>query len=100
MKESIKIPISPNEANYIEGLDYEQSARRDIISFMLEKNMNVNTDAFKQYQKEQSVFHAEFQMAKQEIEQRYIPEEWKGHQVNWSLDYHTCIMSIEKLCDC
>jgi len=95
-----EISINAETVNYIEGIHYELSARKDIIAFMLSNDMKTDTEAFQQYQKELSEFYAKFNLAKKELESMYIPPEWKGHEVNWTLDYVTGVMTIQKLCKC
>lgn len=89
------IKIEETIRDYVESLDYEFSARRDIIAFMIENNMNINSEAFGQYQKEMMEFKVKFSTAKKELEERYVLPILKDNQkAQWMLDYQTCELII------
>lgn len=89
------IQIEESIRDYIEALDYEYSARRDIISFMLENNMSTTSESFNKYQKEMMEFKVKFATAKQELEEKYVQPLLKENQtVSWKLDYSTCELTI------
>lgn len=85
--------------NYIESLDYEYQSRKDLIVFMLANNMNINTESFQKYQNEMTEYFIKFNIAKQELEKKYIKPVIGDHVVNWSLDYATNTLSIEEIAD-
>jgi hypothetical protein len=95
MFEPIKVDESVRD--YVESLDYEYSSRKDAITFMLSNNMNINTDAFRAYQKEMAEFSAMFNTAKREIEKQYVLPIIGDKKVTWTLDYSTCILTIEEV---
>ena len=92
-------PIIIEEAlvNYIEGLDYEYQSRRELIVFMLTSNMNIETIAFQKYQKEMTDYYIKFNIAKEELEKKYIRPIINNKNVSWQLDYTTNTIKIEEI---
>ena len=41
-----------------------------------------------------------FDEAKHVLEADYIPKYLQDHQLNWNLDYATCQLNVDILCDC
>ncbi len=91
------IKVTDELSNYLERLSREVEGSKDIISFMIENNKNINTDAFKAYKKEFDEVYAEFDLAKQDVQKKYVPAELvdkdKEH-TSWSLDYATHDITI------
>ena len=103
MEKTFKAQVAQEKVTYLESLDYERTARENIIMRMLEmgdKESIEETQAFKNYQKEYFEQFTAFEVAKAEIEKEYIPKEWLGHQIDWSLDYSTCEITFTKKCEC
>ena len=95
MEENVKvIKIEEAVRDYVEGLDYEYSVRRDLVSFMLSNNMSTDTDAFKKYQTEMAEYNAKFKIAKNEIEKQYILPIIGDKKVRWVLNYDTAEVTI------
>ena len=90
----IVVKVDENVRDHVESIDYEYSTRRDAVSFMIANNMDITTDAFKAYQKEMIEFGAQFTQAKAEIEKKYVIPATEGKRVRWTLDYHTCEITI------
>jgi hypothetical protein len=93
-KNVIVINVDENDRNHVESVDYEYAARRDAVTFMISNNMDITTEAFKSYQKEMVEFSTKFTQAKSEIEQKYVIPVSEGKKVHWTLDYHTCSLTI------
>lgn len=103
---TIKIDINQELVNYIERLHYEVEQRKDIIQRLLEAHA-ADTDtavltspAFKAYSSELSEFVAEYENAKTELQERFIPKYLNGHQINWKLDFSNKQLIIDVMCDC
>ena len=73
--------------------DIECSARRDIITYILEKNIAVPTERFAAYQKEYDDKFFAFEEAKSVIEREYVRKA-VPNPISWSLDYHTNVVTI------
>ena len=100
------IEIKSEITEYLERLSYEISARTDIITTLIENHKNDNnasvleSKAFKVYSEQLASVKAEFELVKREFEDIYIPEVFKGHNYEWSLDYKTRTLTIKLYCDC
>ena len=103
---NIKIDVNKETVNYIERLHYEVDQRKDIIQRLIESHANdedasvLTSPAFKAYSSELSEFVAEYENAKSELQNNYVPEYLNGHQLKWTLDFVNNIMNIEILCGC
>ena len=95
-----KIKVSQETVDYLQRLHYEVDSRADIIQRIIEAHAADEDDSvirsvpFRKYQEELAELKAEYELAKQEAGNQYIPEEVKGPNVNWSLDFQTGIMTI------
>lgn len=91
------IKVEPAVRDYVEGLDYEYSTRRDLVAFMISNNMDTTTDSFVKYQKEMGEYNTKFKMAKQEIEDQYVKPVIGDSKVRWVLNYRDCELTITYL---
>jgi len=93
----MKVEIKGELVDYIESLQYETYARKDIIAFMLEKNMNMSTDSAKEYQKEYKRYFSEYEIALQQLKELYIyaNPSIADKEVKWSLDFESKMLTIE-----
>ncbi len=78
--------------------DIECSARRDIITHILEKNIAIPAERFEAYQKEYDDKYFVFEEAKAKIEKEYV-RTVVSNPVSWSLDYHTNVVTIVEIGD-
>ena len=72
----------------------ERDARRDILLYIMQNDINIPEERIARYQKEYDEKYFEFEQAKTIIEKEYVMPATDGKALNWSLDYHTCIVSI------
>lgn len=85
--ETLKISIDEGFSNYLEKLAYEVGARKDLLSFMIESKMN--SELFDKYHDEYLEIYAEYQIAKQKLEEDYIkPLMEDGKTYDWDLNFH------------
>lgn len=95
MEESKEITIEIPEAvvNFIQRLDVECQSYKNIISYILtHDDMNITTERFKSYQQDyQNTLYA-FEIAKQELEKKYIFNNFINY--TWNLNYKTNIITI------
>lgn len=102
----IKIDINQELVNYIERLHFEVESRKDIIQRIIEAHANdsdadvLMSPAFKSYSKELADFVAEYEIAKNELQDNYVPKYLEGHKYNWELKFETKQLVISILCDC
>lgn len=101
MEKIITVKIDEELSNYIEGLHYEVNARENIIRTILTTpDVTINKELFDTYHKELADFKAEYEKAKEQLQLKYMPEEFKNHDVTWNLDFASCIVTFEKTCEC
>lgn len=93
----LTIQIEEDVKNYVEKLDYEYNVRKNLVSFMISTDMNIETKAFEKYQNEMMDYYSKFNFAKQEIEDTYVKPVIGDNTVNWVLDYKTNLITIEKI---
>ena len=83
------VTIPAGLCDYIESLQYEADARRDLCAFMIDHGM-MGTEHFKKYQDEYVKFTAAYGVAKNMITKLYAP---KG---NWRLDFNSGELTYEE----
>lgn len=103
---TIKIDVNHELVDYIQRLHFEVEQRKDIIQRLIEAHANdtdatvLTSSAFKAYSAELSDFVAEYELAKQELENKFVPQFLKEHQIRWNLDFANNQLSIDVLCNC
>ena len=91
-----KIKISDGLCTYLESLNYEVNAIRDLIERMkFEDNEKVNNFWLNKYVE----IYTEYELAKKELEKEYIIPNY-GNNVQWYLDFKTGEISniVERAC--
>ena len=100
------VEVNQELVNYIERLSYEEASYKDVILTMLEAHQNdtdssvIKSPVFRAYQEEYSRVKAEYEMAKKQITEEYIPDCLKDHRTEWNLDFTTNELTISVLCEC
>lgn len=94
----IVIPVSEEESNKLEALNYEVTSRIDVIAFMIDTSKKTNTDSFRAYQAELAEFKKQYERAKKDFEERIVKKYLSDHgitaMVNWNLDFKDRELSI------
>ena len=85
------IIVDTADRDMVQKADIEVSSRMNLISFMLSRNMDTNTDYFKRYEKEYQECFLAFEQAKTYIFNKYVKDE---KALSWSLNYETCQLTI------
>lgn len=90
--------VSEELINLVEAYQYEVNSRKDLISYMITNNMDINTDAFKQYQTELVEFTKKLDLAKSELDkniiQPFLTENNITSLASWNLDFTTKELTI------
>ena len=89
----IEVVIPEKMSDYIESLQYEVNARKNLVAFCLERNMSLDNETYKKYHKEYVDYTAQFELAKKEMEKEYILPKYP--KAKWALDFSTHTLSIE-----
>lgn len=90
---TITIEVPEEVKNRVQRADIEQSAHKEIIATILERNLNIPADRMDAYQKEYENKFFAFEEAKSDIEREYVRKAVKN-PLNWTLDYHTNIITV------
>lgn len=94
----IKTITVPEEVRTLaQKANIERDARRDILLYIMQNNIDIPEDRIARYQKEYDEKFFEFEQAKSIIEKDYVIPAVGRKPLNWSLDYSTCIVSITLL---
>ncbi len=91
--ETTIIKIPEELRNKVQKADIERSSRRDIITYILEKGIDISPERFDQYQHEYDEKYWAFEQGKQEIENNYVRQAIEN-PISWTLNYATCEVSI------
>lgn len=87
--------IPEDLSSYIESLDYSTNAIRTLLVDAAERNLQDNP-VFQRWEKKYEEMHSAFCIAKNELESKYVkPLIVDGQNVEWHLDYTTCIVTIK-----
>ena len=90
-----EITIPEELRTRVQRANVERDSRRDILLYIMSHNdINISEERIAHYQKEYDEKYLEFEQAKTIIEKEYVMPATDGKALNWSLDYHTCIVSI------
>ena len=54
----------------------------------------INSDIFKAYEEKVAKALLAYETAKNDLEDRYVPDELRGKNYQWSLDYPTCELTF------
>ena len=72
----------------------ERDARRDILLYIMQNNIDIPEERITRYQKEYDEKYLAFEKAKSVIEKDYVKPATDGKALNWSLNYSDCVVSI------
>ena len=87
-----KIIISEKFRDYLEGLSHEKMSRMNLITFMLDNDMN-NEEKFNKIQTEYLEFFIQYEVAKKQLEKLYIAPRYKTWS-SWMLDFRSKEITI------
>lgn len=90
---TVEIEIPEDTSTYIESLQYELNARKDLLAFMIDRGQN-ETPGFQKYHQEYMEFSAQYEMAKNEMAGTYIVPKY-GKDAIWNLDFRTRIATVQ-----
>lgn len=88
-------PVEAELANYIEGLDYDVRALRELLCEAAERNLN-GKDAYAAWEQKYLDRYSELCLAKSELEKEYVLPAAEGRKVVWNLDYGSQELTIRE----
>ena len=103
MKTEVKrIQVDEKDMNYLQRLNFEVASRNDVITTLIENHALDHDDAvltstaFLTYSKQLSELRAELELAKQQISEKYLPDEFKDHPTAiWEADFASSEIAIK-----
>lgn len=101
---NLKIDITEDTVSKIQRIHSETEARMLLLNRLMETHKDdasfIDSALFKKYHEEYVTMSTAFDEAKHVLETDYIPKYLQDHQLNWNLDYATCQLNVDILCDC
>lgn len=92
--------------NNLERAQLETTSRQGVIDRYFEKHL-ADTDGsaldaapFQHFMTLLAESEAEFELLKEEITKKYVPDFLATHDCEWTVDYQTKIMTITVKCNC
>ena len=92
----VTLDVPKELSNYVESLAYEVKSRADIISFMISHGM-ASTGDFKAYHDEYTQFYMSYEMAKNEISEKYVKPRFPN--CTWRLEFSESRIYVEVTTD-
>lgn len=87
-----KIFVSDEFRDYVEALQVEKDSRANLITFMMNTNMD-NAEAFNKLQQEYLLFFMEYELAKRMIEKIYLKPKYEKIR-SWSLNFRSKELTV------
>lgn len=95
---TVVIPDEVRDMVQRAGLEYNQ--KKSVISGLLEDHRYdedasfIDSEIFQAYESKMAKAMYAFDSLKKQIEKEYMPDEVKGRNCKWNLDYDTCEMTF------
>ena len=80
--------------NELEKLQYEVESRKFILAYMINSDMNIKSNGFKEYQEDFYKIFKNYQIKKQEVEQKFIRPKINNPKF-WNLNFQSGELEIE-----
>ena len=101
---SYVLKLDDSILSYIERYYYDYTVKRDNVLFLLKENANnkefLSSEIFKYYEEQEREAYKNYDLARQEFYNKAIPEHFKQHNINWTVDFLKKEVTINMLCDC
>lgn len=98
------IELNQDVVTYIERLNYEYETLRDNVTYMLQyfsyDEEFLQSRLFREYQQNQIQAKTNLNGGMQEIYEKHVPEKYKNHRIDWSIDFRRKLLVIKQFCDC
>lgn len=106
-KKKIAIDVDVDEINTLLNLHYSVVAKRSIINKIFERNkLNpdadkiATSDTFIEYQNQLAKTERDYELEKERLSAKLIPDCFAGHSIRWSFDFLDNQFIIYVLCEC
>lgn len=88
----IEISVNEEDARGLEAASYEVQARKQVLALCIDQGMDIQSEAFRRYQREYVACLAEWEQAKAGFEHRYLSQ--IPDRRRWVLDHRTRTVSV------
>ncbi len=82
--------VTQEWVNRIEALQYEVTARKELLTHMIGAGVSFEADGYRRYHAEYLDFFRKYEDAKEAFAEEYVYPETDGKRVDWNLDFRTC----------
>ena len=87
------IPVHEEIVLEIEKLQYEVNARKEVIAYLINKNIDMDNTTFIKYNDEYLEYYIKYNMAKNKVEKDFVYTAVEN-PINWNLDFGTKKITI------
>ena len=98
------LELDQHIVTYIERLHYEYEVLRDNVAYMIERFGSDETfmqnPLFKKYQESQIQAKKNLDYGMQEVYDKYIPDKFKSHNIEWTIEFRRNLLTITQYCNC
>lgn len=89
----IVIEIPRELVDLVESYQYEVNARMNLISYCMDRGIDVDNPVFKRYHDEFVEMSVRYEQAKNQISNEYVLPHYSN--ARWNLDFDSCKLTIE-----
>lgn len=86
------IIVDREDCNLVQKADIESASLMNLITFMVNHNVDISKERFKQYEEEYKQAFIAFETAKSMIEKKYLAG---VNAKTWNLSYDNCELTYE-----
>lgn len=93
------VEVSQKTVDFLERISYELEGQKRVIKELINENQNnpdfLQNKAFIAFNARYEEKTAEYEIAKKEAQETYIPEEFERELTSWEIDFRNCTMTIK-----
>ena len=95
MNEVSIIKVSVEDSEYLEAISFDLGAHRSLIDYMVSGDSDLNSPGFARYHEKYKELYASFELAKIELEKKYLGD-LRG-KCDWNLDFATHEITVKRV---
>ena len=94
--ETFFINVPEDIRNIVQKYDLEKQSRQEIIIYILQHNVNISKERFKQYEKEYKEKFISFEILKELLENTFIfPNIHNKKLISWNFNYYISKIEVK-----
>lgn len=94
-----EVKVNDETVNYIERLSFEVEGMKKVVKEIITDAQDnpavLDGSAFKTYEHRYHERNAAYEVAKNELQQRWIPKDLQNNLIQWNLDFSSGILSFD-----